>query len=171
MKSEIVEFLEHSNFIENEIRSMALDDAVKAWKFAYQYRNNITVRYIYAIHRHLMKRIRPDIAGNLRTCDIWIGGKRKKYKGKTDLIDRLYSLVDIITANISFTDDTDNVESKEKLAKNAHILFEQIHPFEDGNGRVGRILYNIHRLNLGLPIHIIHEGTEQLEYYKWFSSK
>jgi len=37
-----------------------------------------------------------------------------------------------------------------------------------GNGRVGRILYNIHRLLLGLPIHVIHEGKEQKEYYTWF---
>ena len=55
--------------------------------------------------------------------------------------------------------------------KRTHIDFEQLHPFEDGNGRVGRILYNIHRVTLGLPIHIIHEGEEQMEYYKWFKEE
>jgi len=58
--------------------------------------------------------------------------------------------------------------NKEERSKQIHVAFEDIHPFVDGNGRVGRILYNIHRIKLGLPIHIIHEGEEQKEYYKWF---
>jgi Fic family protein len=55
-----------------------------------------------------------------------------------------------------------NLEPKE-----AHIEFEYIHPFVDGNGRVGRMVYNAHRLLLGQPIHIIEE-SEKNEYYKWF---
>lgn len=58
--------------------------------------------------------------------------------------------------------------SEEELSK---LEFEKIHPFEDGNGRVGRMLYNINRLNAGLDLHIIHEGKEQIEYYKWFNKK
>lgn len=33
-----------------------------------------------------------------------------------------------------------------------HLLFEKIHPFRDGNGRVGRILINIELLKNGYPI-------------------
>jgi len=51
--------------------------------------------------------------------------------------------------------------------KSMHIQFEKIHPFIDGNGRIGRILMNWHRLKLGLPIKIIIE-TEKYNYYKWF---
>jgi hypothetical protein len=54
--------------------------------------------------------------------------------------------------------------------KKAHVAFETIHPFVDGNGRIGRILMNWQRLQEGLPILIIHEGPEQMEYYKWFKS-
>ena len=56
----------------------------------------------------------------------------------------------------------------EETIEQDHIWFEKIHPFEDGNGRTGRILMNIQRLNAGLPLLIIHEGKEQMEYYKWF---
>jgi len=58
--------------------------------------------------------------------------------------------------------------SKDECTKQCHVLFEKIHPFIDGNGRTGRMVYNWHRLKLGLPIHIIHEGKEQFKYYKWF---
>jgi hypothetical protein len=58
--------------------------------------------------------------------------------------------------------------TKEVFIKQWHINFEGIHPFEDGNGRIGRILMNLQRLSVGLPILIIHEGEEQFEYYKWF---
>jgi len=40
------------------------------------------------------------------------------------------------------------------LAK-AHILFESIHPFQDGNGRTGRILLNYLLLSFGYPPMVI----------------
>jgi hypothetical protein len=48
-----------------------------------------------------------------------------------------------------------------------HVSFEHLHPFRDGNGRVGRILYNWQRLKLGLPIHVI-KYEDRWEYYNWF---
>ena len=63
-----------------------------------------------------------------------------------------------------------SISKRSDNTKMIHVIFEKIHPFRDGNGRVGRILYNIHRLLVGLPIHIIHEGVEQMEYYKWFEN-
>jgi Fic family protein len=63
-------------------------------------------------------------------------------------------------------EDKDKLEEKTLLM---HIKFEEIHPFEDGNGRVGRILWNIQRLMLGLPLKIIHTGKEQFDYYKIFN--
>lgn len=168
MKSEIIEFLEHSNYIEKEKRDVALEDAKDAWNFAFQYRNNITLRYILSIHNHLMKRIRPDIAGKFRTYDVWIGKKLKKYTGRKDLLVKLTNFINNTLEVKSLPKFSNNQTYREKIAKDAHIMFENIHPFSDGNGCVGRILYNIHRLKLGLPIHIIHEGKEQQQYYKWF---
>ena len=102
-----------------------------------------------------MNRINPRIAGKTRECDVWIGGKKKIFISKYIFIEQLNDLC----AKILKEDMT---------SKEAHILFEAIHPFEDGNGRVGRILMNIHRLRLNLPILIIHTGKEQEKYYGWF---
>ena len=42
-----------------------------------------------------------------------------------------------------------------------HIEFERIHPFEDGNGRTGRIILNKHLLDNGLaPIFITPQMRE-----------
>jgi len=59
-------------------------------------------------------------------------------------------------------------KKKEEAIKLAHIEFEGIHPYEDGNGRIGRMLLNWHRLQSGLTPLVIHEGVEQMEYYQWF---
>lgn len=54
--------------------------------------------------------------------------------------------------------------------KAAHIRFEQIHPFADGNGRTGRMLMNWQRLKEGLPLLTIW-NKDKADYYKWFKEK
>jgi Fic family protein len=48
-----------------------------------------------------------------------------------------------------------------KLAAEFHSRFEKIHPFEDGNGRVGRILINAILLEKGYPPLIIRKTMRQ----------
>lgn len=52
-----------------------------------------------------------------------------------------------------------------------HNMFLCIHPFEDGNGRTARLLYNAARLSLGVPWMVIYNGDynvymEQLERFE-----
>ncbi len=158
-RQQVIEFLEQSNFIESEYSSEALDDAVIAWDYAID--KPFSIAHLLTIHRLLVKRLNPRIAGRFRTCDVWIGGNRKKFihesKFKED-IELLFTYMSEI-----------GMVEPDLFAMANHVAFENIHPFEDGNGRVGRILYNVHRLRLGLPIHIIHEGEEQMAYYQWFA--
>lgn len=164
----VYEFLRESNAIEGVYSRSALDDAKLAWKFAYKERKRIASNdYVLTIHKILMRRLRKDIAGKFRKCSVMIGGKVKD--NYVDLNKQVLVWL--------FKTYTDNIESQKKLSlydrddltRAAHIAFEDIHPFEDGNGRTGRILYNIHRLNLALPLHTIHEGDEQQNYYQWFT--
>lgn len=46
-----------------------------------------------------------------------------------------------------------------------HLNFEMIHPFNDGNGRIGRVLINYQLLRLGFPSIIIRDKEKQ-EYYR-----
>jgi len=50
------------------------------------------------------------------------------------------------------------------LVAEIHGQFEQIHPFSDGNGRIGRLLMNAMLLNANLAPAIIHQEHRQLYY-------
>ena len=149
------EFLQHSNWIEGEYGQSELGDAIEAWRFAKRLlKKPLTVKHILKIHKLLLKNRRPDIAGKLRDCAVWIGGEYKPVELPFALEQKLENWI----RDYWYVGNV----------RDSHIAFEHLHPFTDGNGRVGRILYNVQRMAMGLPIHIIHEGEEQQEYYIWF---
>jgi len=55
----------------------------------------------------------------------------------------------------------------DKIAK-FHLDFETVHPFNDGNGRIGRVLICFQLQRIGFPIIIIRD-REKKEYYKSFA--
>ena len=162
---EIRECLKESNAIEGVYSEKALEDAMSAWQYIMK-RDVLFDKEILELHRILMQSLRPDIAGKYRTCSVWIGGQLKKYLGLEFIQCQMSDFINLMLESYKL----ETIEEKEIACKQAHVFFENCHPFEDGNGRLGRILYNWHRLKLGLPLHIIHEGDEQRSYYQWFAN-
>lgn len=155
MKSEVLEFLQQSNYLESESRPIAFDDAVLAWKYLNE-KKNLTVNRILETHRILLANIDKENAGKIRECSVWVGRR---------VCPKPYTLPALLEGWIKVHGQA----SSDEQIKQAHIAFEEIHPFVDGNGRVGRIIMNWQREKNNLPILIIHEGFEQREYYKWFN--
>lgn len=50
------------------------------------------------------------------------------------------------------------------VASYMHLRFEQIHPFADGNGRVGRLLMNYYLLSHGYPPTVIFDEDKETYY-------
>jgi Fic family protein len=147
------EFVKQSNYIEAEYGTKTLSDAIHAWDYV-RNRPKFDLHLILHCHHILMVDIDSSIAGKIRDQSVTIGGGLKPFISTQLIID------DIIFLCMRINDG--KVGPKE-----AHIQFEYIHPFVDGNGRVGRMLYNAHRLQIGEPIHIIQE-SEKGAYYEWF---
>ena len=55
-----------------------------------------------------------------------------------------------------------------KLAK-YHIEFEKIHPFEDGNGRTGRLLLNYELIKNNLPPVVISKD-DRVKYFEFLKN-
>lgn len=157
-------FLIESNAIEGVYGEGPHKAAKKAFKYLANF-SHLTTRQVLRAHAILLKDIDPEIAGWWRRCDVWIGGEKKEFQSveiiENKVTECLLRIHDTFGRKYQ---DNDKVQ----LAILHHVMFEDIHPFRDGNGRVGRMIYNWHRLRLGLPLHIIKAGWEQQEYYKWF---
>jgi hypothetical protein len=158
-----IEFLKESNAIEGVYSKEALDDSIEAWKFAKGYlKYEINKRFISLIHKLIMKRLNPEIAGKIREVDVYVGNKFKGF--------RKCMTPEVIKDELKLLCNKGIYPYYlgKEYVKNWHIRFEMIHPFSDGNGRTGRILMNFQRLKIGLPLLIIHSGIEQQDYYNWF---
>jgi Fic family protein len=115
----------------------ALEEAVRLASSSHE----ITVNNVRAIHRQLFEGTRQaKIAGLIRTRQNWIGGRDTPW-GATFIPvpeDDVPRLLEDLCRFVQ-RDDLPAVAQ----AAIAHAQFEAIHPFEDGNGRVGRALIHV----------------------------
>lgn len=159
-------FINCSNRIEGIDSEEADKEARKAWDYLYE--NIITkekkldLKFLLEAHRILLEKQDDNLAGKLRTYDVWVGGDHRPFISSRVLISQLNEFFKRFNGLSRSVDVSDNASI------DAHVEFEKIHPFGDGNGRIGRMLYNLQRIQSGQKFHIIHTGREQEEYYKWF---
>ena len=119
----------------------------------------MSVGLILSLHSLLMSGIRDDIAGRFRCGDEWVRVGTHLGANPTFVSGLISGLV------TSYYDDDSYF--LDKIA-HFHAEFETIHPFLDGNGRMGRVLIN-HQLALaGYPPIIIQNKSKHTDYYPLF---
>ena len=109
---------------------------------------------VLKLHSILMNGIRPD-AGVYRSHAVRITG--------INLPTANYASVPKLTSEI-MTRAALKTKDIIALSASVHSKFEQIHPFSDGNGRVGRLLMNAMLLSANLAPAIIRNEQKQLYY-------
>lgn len=122
----------------------------------------VTDRLILKLHKILLSGIKDEWAGRFRSGREWVrvgahGG------ANPDFVEQLVK--ELVT-------DYSRPDTRYFLDKIAwfHAEFETIHPFNDGNGRLGRVLINQQLMALGLPPVIIQNKSKHTSYYPAFDS-
>lgn len=114
---------------------------------------------VLLLHQMLMGNIDDGIAGRFRSYGEYVR-VGTHIAPPPEHVEQL-----IVNTIYDYSNDMDSY-FLDKIAK-FHLDFETIHPFNDGNGRMGRVLINYQLQQIGLPSLIIR-NKDKLEYYKAF---
>lgn len=106
---------------------------------------------ILDLHRTLMAPTMPKIAGVVRDRQNWVGGRFHTPIG-AEFIPPPAEEVEHLLADLAEFMNRDDLPATLQAAL-AHAQFESIHPFADGNGRVGRCLIHAVLRRRGLAPH------------------
>ena len=102
----------------------------------------LTVDAVRTIHRALLEGTADHaIAGELRREQNWIGGRHPNPRGAAFVPPPEDRVEDLLEDLCRFC-ERDDLPPLVQAAV-AHVQFETIHPFADGNGRVGRALIHV----------------------------
>jgi Fic family protein len=148
-------WIRESNLIEDIDDPIADTDAFDAWrKFT---EGGLTRRSLLGLHWDIMYRRNPRIAGDYRRYNV-----RVAYHVAPDF-KKVPNLM------VKWFNEFGDARTSETI-RAAHLVFERIHPFADGNGRVGRMIMNYQRIASGLEILVLY-AAQRREYYEWFNEK
>lgn len=131
----------------------------------------ITQRLLLQLHATLLRGVRgeEELPGELRRTPVWVGSPTDSPDTATYVPPLPSDLPTLLTDWEEFVNTPGDLPPLVRCAL-MHYQFETIHPFLDGNGRIGRLLINLMLMEegrLGAPLLYLSgylEGHRQ-EYY------
>lgn len=122
----------------------------------------VSVRLIREIHAELMRGVRGGRLqpGELRTTQNWIGPGGCTLSTATFVPPPHHAVPSALGELENFLHASSSLPPLVKIAL-AHVQFETIHPFLDGNGRVGRLLVTFLLTECG----VLHKPVLYLSHY------
>ena len=124
--------------------------------------HTISEQLIRELHALVIQGIDKTIAGKYREIDVFIAGTDHTPPPALEVPKQMHSLISWARANHKKFDVVE-------FAAMFHHKFVHIHPFQDGNGRVGRLLMNIFLMQYGVPLTIIQKNDRK-KYYRVLSA-
>jgi Fic family protein len=120
-------------------------------------KHKLTIKLILGLHKTLLTHIHDSIAGRFRNGKEWVRVGNHLGANPKFVPSLMQELVDGYNqSTISYFLDA---------IAHFHAEFETIHPFVDGNGRMGRVLINLQLMNAGMPPIIIQNKSKNTAYY------
>lgn len=123
--------------------------------------SDITKEIILFLHKALIETIDESISGRFRK----IGEYVRVGSHIAPAPEHVERMIESIISEYNSDFDSYLIEQIAKF----HLDFETIHPFNDGNGRIGRVLINWQLIRAGFPP-IIIRNREKQDYYETFSA-
>jgi Fic family protein len=122
----------------------------------------VSIRLIREIHEELMRGVRGGRLqpGDLRTSQNWIGPPGSTISTAAFVPPPPHVVPEALSDLERFVHAADDLPPLVKIAL-AHVQFETIHPFLDGNGRVGRLLITFLLTERG----VLHKPVLYLSHY------
>jgi Fic family protein len=114
--------------------------------------NPISLHMLRQMHANLMQGVRGEDKnpGRFRNTQNWIGPRGCTIDQATYVPPAPFVLQDLLDQFMSFINLADDTFDPIVQAALIHAQFELIHPFDDGNGRIGRIL---------IPLFLVKRGS------------
>lgn len=114
---------------------------------------------VLLLHKMLLSNIRYDVAGRFRQDNEFVRVGSHIAPAPKEIFNRLQQMLSEYNASIH--------ENIIKRIAKLHLTFEHIHPFVDGNGRIGRVINNYLLIREGfVPINI--KFIDRKKYYEAF---
>ena len=147
-------WIRNSNMIEGICNLEEDHRCLDSWRWFSQPEVKLTKANVLNLHEQVMIELYPQVAGKVRTCKVWVGPSLKMLpKEVTIQFPKWFKRYGKASTEIEIVE--------------AHVMFEHIHPFVDGNGRVGRMVMNKQFVVAGRPPKMVRY-EDRWEYYGLF---